>query len=211
MTAGDTAAVITLVADNAYVVNLSVSLTEAQLLAVGQDAELTITSTGEVVAGSVASVSNVNSGNAYQQSYAVSIAIPDPGFDIRIGAATRMTITVAASTGVLVVPTSAITDAAGDATVQVVGADGAATETPIVTGAIGTEYTEVTSGIEEGADVVLADLTQEVTTEDEESETSGLLGGLDSESEDSGEFEMPEGFSPPSGGGGDFQPPTMNG
>ncbi|WP_084076785.1 biotin/lipoyl-binding protein [Demequina sp. NBRC 110057] len=211
VTAGDTAAVITLVADNSYVVNLSVTLTEAQLLEVGQDAELTLTSTGDVVEGSVSSVSNVNSGNAYQQSYAVAVAVPDPGIDIRIGAATRMTITVAASTDVLVVPTSAISDAAGDATVQVVGDDGAVTETPIVTGAIGTEYTEVVSGLDSGADVALADLTQELTTDEEESESSGLLGGLDSESEDSDEFQMPEGFTPPSGGGGDFQPPTMNG
>ncbi|WP_062517884.1 efflux RND transporter periplasmic adaptor subunit [Demequina gelatinilytica] len=191
VTGGDTSTAITLIADNTYLVSLSVSLTEAQLLEAGQDAELTLTSTGEVVAGTVSSVSHVNSGNDYSQSYAVTIAVPDPGFDIRIGAATRMQITVASATGVLVVPTSAISDAAGDATVQVVGEDGAASSVAIETGAIGAVYTEVLSGLDAGDQVVLADLTASVTSDDESSDSSGgLLSGLDGDSGSSDQQQM---------------------
>ncbi|MFV0633190.1 efflux RND transporter periplasmic adaptor subunit [Demequina sp.] len=202
VSASSTDAVITLVADNAYLVSLSVSLTEVQLLAVGQEAQVTLSSTGDVVDGVVASVSNVNSGNSFSQSYAVTVAIPDPGFDIRIGAATRMQITVAGSSDVLVVPTSAVTDAAGDATVQVLAANGTVSEVAIVTGAIGSVYTEVASGIEQGDEVVLADLSLEITSEEtEESESRGLLSGLNEEDSDGGDMQMPGGGQMPGRGG----------
>ncbi|WP_062522964.1 biotin/lipoyl-binding protein [Demequina silvatica] len=209
VTAGDTTAAITVVSDNSYLVELSVGLTEAQLLAVGQEAGLTLTSSGEVVDGVVSSVSNVNSGNDFAQAYAVTIAVADPGFEIRIGAATRMSITVAGATGVLVVPTSAVADAAGDATVQVVGEDGTATQAAIETGAVGAVYTEVTSGLEAGDEVILADLTTELTSGDEESEeSSGLLGGLDSGSSETEDQQMQ---FPGGGAGGGMVPPGFAG
>jgi len=200
VSAADTEAVITIVADNSYLVTLAVSLTEVQLLAAGQPAALTLTSSGEVVDGSVSSVSTVNSGNAWSQSYAVTIAVPDPGFDIRIGAATRMQITVAASTDVVVVPTSAVADAAGEATVQVIGDDGTATALQVQTGAIGATYTEIISGLEAGDEVVLADLNQEITSDEEES-SGGLLSGLNEEDESDEGFQGPGGGQLPGGGG----------
>ncbi|WP_062312968.1 efflux RND transporter periplasmic adaptor subunit [Demequina rhizosphaerae] len=213
VSAGDTTAAITLVADNSYLVELSVSLTEAQLLEVGQEAELTLSSSGDVVDGVVSSVSNVNSGNDFSQSYAVTIAVPDPGFSIRIGAATRMTITVAGASGVLVVPTSAVADAAGDATVQVIGEDGLATDVAVETGAIGAVYTEIASGLEDGDEVILADLTADLTSDDEEASdgSGGLLSGLSSDDESS---EGPQMGQMPGGGmqqGGGMAPPGFSG
>ncbi|WP_062318349.1 efflux RND transporter periplasmic adaptor subunit [Demequina maris] len=211
VTAGDTTAAITLVADNSYLVELAVSLTEAQLLAVGQEAELTLTSSGDVVDGTVSSVSNVNSGNDFAQSYAVTIAVPDPGFSIRIGAATRMRITVAGASGVLVVPTSAVSDAAGDATVQVAGDDGIAAAIAVETGAIGAVYTEITSGLEAGDAVILADLTADLTSDDDSSDGSGgLLSGLSSEDEST---DVPQMGQMPGGGqqGAGMAPPGFSG
>ncbi|MDN4476134.1 HlyD family efflux transporter periplasmic adaptor subunit [Demequina sp. SYSU T00192] len=213
VTAGDTATAITLVADNSYLVELSVSLTEAQLLAVGQEAELTLSSSGDVVDGVVSSVSNVNSGNDFAQAYAVTIAVPDPGFSIRIGAATRMRITVAGATGVLVVPTSAVADAAGDATVQVIGDDGLATQVSVETGAIGAVHTEIASGLEDGDAVILADLTADLTSDDGDDGdgSGGLLSGLSSEDESS---DAPQMGQMPGGGmqqGGGMAPPGFSG
>jgi len=127
----------------------------------------------------VSSVSTVNSGNTFSASYAVAIAVADPGFEIRIGAATRMQITVADASDVLVVPTSAVSDSLGDATVLVAGDDGLPQSTAIEAGAVGSEYTEVRSGLEAGQEVILADLTEALTSGDSESsDSSGLLGGL---------------------------------
>jgi len=202
VSAADASAMITILADNTYLVELGVSLTEAQLLAVQQPAELTLTSTGEVVEGVVSSVSSVNSGNSFSQSYAVTIAIADPGFEIRIGAATRMQITVAGATGVLVVPTSAVSGATGDATVQRVGDDGEATTTSIVAGAIGSTYTEVVSGLEVGDTVVLADLSIGLSSEDTAPESSGgLLSGLSDEEQSTDTSGVPAG-GPQQGGTG---------
>ncbi|WP_430867069.1 efflux RND transporter periplasmic adaptor subunit [Demequina aurantiaca] len=203
VSADDAAAGITLVADNSYLVQVSVGLEQARLLEVGQPADLSLLATGQVAEGVVSSVSTVNGGDAYSASYAVAIAIPDPGFDIRIGAATRMQITVANATGVLVVPTSAVTDSAGDATVMVPDEDGTAQATPIVTGAVGSEYTEVVSGLEAGQQVILADLSQAVTSDEADAEDSGgLLGGLGDSTESDVQGPGGEGFTPPGQGGG---------
>lgn len=205
--AGDTSAAITVIADNTYLVSLSVSLTQARLLAVGQGAELTLLSDNQVVDGTVSSVSTVNSGNNFAQAYAVTISVPDPGFDIRIGTATRMQITVASATDVLVVPTSAVSDATGAATVQVVGDDGTAQTVSVTTGAVGPEYTEIASGLTKGQQVVLADLSLKLSTgSDDSSSTGGLLSGLSTDNSttqqqfpDPGNFQPPDGFQPPSG------------
>jgi hypothetical protein len=170
---------ITLVADNTYLVQLAVGLESARLLEVGQTAELTLVADGQVAQGVVSSVSTVNIGNAFSASYAVTIAVADPGFEIRIGAATRMQITVADASDVLVVPTSAVSDSLGDATVLVAGDDGLPQSTAIEAGAVGSKYTEVRSGLEAGQEVILADLTEALTSGDSESsDSSGLLGGL---------------------------------
>ncbi|MCR6711296.1 MAG: HlyD family efflux transporter periplasmic adaptor subunit [Demequina sp.] len=211
VSAADTSTAITVIADNTYLVNLAVSLTQARMLSVGDAAQLTLLSDNQVVDGTVSSVGTVNSGNSFQQSYAVTIAVPDPGFEIRIGTATRMAITVASATGALVVPTSAVSDATGDATVQVIGDDGKAQTTSVTTGAVGSEYTEITSGLEKGQQVILADLSIKLSSgDDSSSSTGGLLSGLgdDSSTTDQrqfpggGDFQPPDGFQPPAGFGG---------
>jgi len=200
VSAGDTTTVITVIADNTYLVQLSVSLSQARMLAVGQAAKLTVLSDNQVVDGTVSSVSTVNTGNSFSQSYAVSIAVPDPGFEIRIGTATRMEITVASATGALVVPTSAVADATGDPSVQIVGEDGTAQTVSVTTGAVGAEYTEITSGLEKGQEVILADLSVKLSTgDDSSSSTGGLLSGLGDDSQSDQQFQGP--------GGGNFQPP----
>ena len=211
VSAADTSTAITVIADNTYLVNLSVSLTQARMLSVGDAARLTLLSDNQVVDGTVSSVGTVNSGNSFQQSYAVTIAVPDPGFEIRIGTATRMAITVASATGAIVVPTSAVSDATGDATVQVIGDDGMAQTVSVTTGAVGSEYTEITSGLEKGQQVILADLSIKLSSgDDSSSSTGGLLSGLgdDSSTTDQrqfpggGDFQPPDGFQPPAGFGG---------
>lgn len=202
VTAGDTSTAITVVADNSYLVELSLGLSDVQLVKVGQDVSLTIVSTGQVVPGTVSGVSILNAGNSYVQSYTVTVAVPDPGFEIRLGAATRLAITVAQASGVLVVPTSAVADAAGAATVTVLDA-GKPSVVSVTTGAIGSEYTEITSGLEEGQAVVLADMGATVVgSESDESGSSGLLGGIDSGDDEQqipggGQFPMPGGGMPP--------------
>ncbi|MGC4175825.1 efflux RND transporter periplasmic adaptor subunit [Demequina sp.] len=211
VSAADTTTAITIVADNTYVVNLAVSLTQARMLEVGQPATLTLLSDNQQVEGTVSSVSTVNSGNSFSQTYAVKIAVPDPGFEIRIGTATRMAITVADATGVLVVPTSAVSDATGEATVQVIGEDGTPQVVNVTTGAVGAAYTEITDGLEKGQQVVLADLAFELSSDDDSSSTGGLLSGLDDSSDEQQQGPGGGNFQPPGdfqGGGGFGGPPS---
>lgn len=192
VTAGGTSAAITLVADNTFLVQITLPLTSAQLVEVGHEAQVTLLASGDRLDGTVSQVSNLNSGNTFSQSYSATIAVSDPGFEVRIGAAARMLITVAQSSQVLVVPTSAVSDAAGDASVLVVNDSGATEQVSIDVGAVGAEYIEVTSGLAEGDQVVLADLSATLVGDDSDEESSGgLLTGLGEDSDS--DSELPQG------------------
>ncbi|MFT4230425.1 MAG: hypothetical protein QM602_09065, partial [Microbacterium sp.] len=95
---------------------------------------------------------------------------------IRIGATAQATLSLAAAEDVLTVPTSAVTVSGTQATVLVL-TDGTTVATPVEIGAIGAERIQITSGLEEGDRVVLADLTQEIGTDDDD-DTSASLSDL---------------------------------
>jgi hypothetical protein len=64
------------------------------------------------------------------------------------------TVTVARSANALVVPNLAITHTGGQAYVNVYSA-GQPVQTPIETGVVGDQFTEVTGGVNEGEQIVL--------------------------------------------------------
>jgi hypothetical protein len=83
--------------------------------------------------------------------------------------------------------------------------DGSPVDVEVERGAVGTELTEITSGLSEGDVVVLADLSQQLSSGDEET-SSGLTGlGGSSDSEDQ-QQSFPQGGMPGGGsfGGGSF-------
>ena len=75
---------------------------------------------------------------------------------------------------VLLVPNSAITTQGGQTYVQVVSPNGTAEERIIQTGISSWQYTEVTSGLSEGEQVVVSDTT---TPQQEEPEGQWIQGG----------------------------------
>ncbi|WP_448631836.1 hypothetical protein [Cellulomonas soli] len=120
-----------------------------------------------------------------------------------------MHVTVAGGEQVLTVPSSAVHLDGSTVTVQVL-TDGVAQDVEVTRGAVGTELTEITEGLSEGDEVVLADLTQEMVSDESSTSTglSGLSGSTD-EGSTSGR-QMPDfsGGQMPSGGfGGMGAPP----
>jgi hypothetical protein len=61
-------------------------------------------------------------------------------------------------------------------TVQLPGADGTATSVDVQVGAIGAQFTEITSGVSAGQQVILADLSKPLATSNSNSSNSGLAG-----------------------------------
>ncbi|OCI30989.1 HlyD family efflux transporter periplasmic adaptor subunit [Oerskovia enterophila] len=192
--ASSTSAVVTVLGADGYVVETTVPLTAVVSLAVGQETAVTVSDDPTVRTGTVSSIGVLSTSTSSTPEYPVTIALDPQDETLYEGSSAQASITVAGGTDVLVVPTSAVR-ATGTARTVAVLRDGTVTDVTVEVGAVGQETTEITSGLEAGDEVVLADLTQEIVT-DEESST-GLTGLGDSGStQQRGQM--------PSGGGGQF-------
>ena len=199
VSAGSDSAVITVQGDGGYIVEATVSLTKIENVEVGQTAEVTLPAFGSTYTAEVSSIGVLNVSSTSTPSYTVTIAVDTGEESPRIGATANAEVELSDALDVLTVPTSAVTRSGATATVTRLN-DGTPETVTVTLGAIGSERTEIVDGLSEGDVVVLADLTQEIATEEEETSTG--LTGLGGSSEDS--FEFPGGGEFPSG---DFSPP----
>lgn len=131
---------------------------DAARLASDQDASVTfdaapnVTMTGKVIA--VASSATVTSGVV---NYYATISLDSASNALKEGMTSNATVVVSSATNVLTVPNLAITRLGGQAYVNLY-ANGQQVQTAIETGVVGDTYTEVTSGLTEGQQVVIPTL-----------------------------------------------------
>jgi HlyD family secretion protein len=174
VTASSTTAVITVLGDAGHTVTATLSLAVIDVVEVGQTAQVTVASTDEVLTGRVSSIGVLNVSESSTPSYTVVITLDPTDARLFDGASAQAAIGVGGNEQTLTVPTSAVHVLAGATTVTVLR-DGEPVEVEVTTGAVGSELTEVLSGLEAGEVVVLADLTQSLTGDDAETD-SGLTG-----------------------------------
>jgi HlyD family secretion protein len=106
----------------------------------------------------------------------VSSAIPEE-FQLREGLTVTVTIVVEEKTDVLLVPNSAITGQGGQTYVQVVSADGNLTEREIQTGISDYQFTEVTSGLDEGEQIAVPQGAATTSTTEQGGPRGGIMFG----------------------------------
>ncbi|PFG17275.1 HlyD family secretion protein [Propionicimonas paludicola] len=162
-----------------------------QLVKVGQSVTVapagsTTTLSGKITAIAALATSGTSGDTA---TYTTTALIEDPTGRLPSGSKAGVTIPVKAVTGVVRVPASAVTPTGtGAATVQVVTSAAAPTAktTQVSTGAVGGGWVEISSGLEAGSMVVLADNTAEIpanqtnrrrTTTTSTSGTAATTGG----------------------------------
>jgi HlyD family secretion protein len=124
-------------------------------LAVGQPATITLPDQTAPVTGKVSQISPAGTVSGRLVRYGVLIAFDQAPADLLLGQSANVAVTTAQASGVLYVPSSAVTGIDGDtATVKV--RSGRHDEPRTVTvGLRGDQYTEIKSGISEGEQVVL--------------------------------------------------------
>jgi len=124
-------------------------------LAVGQPATITLPDRTDAVTGKVSQISPAGTVSGRLVRYGVLIAFDQVPSDLLLGQSASVAVTTAQSTGVLYVPSSAVSGIQGTtATVKV--RNGTRDETRTVTvGLRGDQYTEIKSGLSEGEQVVL--------------------------------------------------------
>ncbi len=131
---------------------------DASKLAFNQDTQVTfdavpnLTISGHVVA--VASSATVQSGVV---NYYATVALNQTNPALKQGMTSNATVVVSKATNAIVVPNLAITRLGGQAYVNVY-VSGKEVQTMIQTGVVGDQFTEVTGGLNEGAQVVIPTL-----------------------------------------------------
>jgi multidrug efflux pump subunit AcrA (membrane-fusion protein) len=140
-----------------YEATASLDLTDVVHVEVGQPAALMPDGMTAAVAGHVVSVSALPDSSASTTTYRVTVGLDSDTSSLRNGAIGSLSIVTATAKGVLAVPSSAVTSVGARHVVRVV--DGAtATATPVGVGVVGDTWTEITSGLRAGQQVVVADL-----------------------------------------------------
>lgn len=144
---------------------VSVTFSESDIgsIKVGQTGQITFPAVDGVTAtGTVVSIDpNPTTSNSVV-SYGAVVRLKSVPKQVRLGQTAQVVITTASATGVVGVPTLAITTF-GDRSMVTVVKDGVATRTPVETGIAGTTYTEITSGLQAG-DRVQLDLATSTST-----------------------------------------------
>jgi HlyD family secretion protein len=138
-------------------------------LAVGQKATVTPAG-GTPVEGTVTSIGALPVEDAQEVVYPVTVTVAEPPAVLAPGSSAVAAIEVARAQDVLTVPTSAVTDGM----VRVL-AGKELTMIPVTVGAVGPTRTEITDGVAEGDEVVLADLDAELPTGDDTQGPGGFL------------------------------------
>ena len=148
--------------------------------------------------GAVSSIGVLNASTSMSDpSYTVIVAVDETEEPLFDGASAQIVITVADEDETLTVPSSAVHVDGAATTVQVLSV-GAVRDVAVEVGAVGSELTEVVSGLTEGDEVVLADLS-EVLVSDDEGSTGSSLSSLTGSTDRTGPTGMPGGQLPAGG------------
>ena len=168
---------IVVVADGGFEVTTKVSVDDLTDLEVGQAATVAPDGVDDPIAGEVVRIAVAPDTSDGANTYAVTIGLTGDTSTLGNGSTAAVEIVTAASTDAIAVATSAVTVDGQAATVQLL-VDGKPEVTEVTIGAIGTTWTEVTEGLEEGDVVVLADLDEPLPGSATESTSQGSQGAI---------------------------------
>lgn len=195
-TTASTAQVV-IVGTDSWTVDVTVDDSEVALIAVGDQAELTLEDATDTVFGVVSEIGLISTSTGGVAAFPVSIEItgqPDGVYD---GVDADVSIVYERRTDVLTVPSAAVRTVDGESVVTQAGDDGGEVTTPVTVGETVGDLTEITAGLAEGDEVL-------VTVVPETDQGTGRTGdGV--LPFDPSQMQLPEDFDPSQlPGGGQF-------
>jgi RND family efflux transporter MFP subunit len=189
---GDSASAgaVTIVGTGSAVVTFELPLSTRQLVKVGQQVTVTPAGSTRTLTGKITAISSLETSGTSGSSptYATTVSVADADGLLATGAKASVLIPVKSAANVLRVPVSAVTPTGtGTATVQVVDAANATTAATVEvqTGAVGGGWVQITSGLDAGKLVVLADNTAAIPS-NQSNRRLGTSTGSSSSSRSSG-------------------------
>jgi len=170
-------------------------------LEVGDQAEITPDGATATVFGTIASIGLLSTSDQGVAAYPVTVDVTPGQEGLHDGVSADVDLVYERRTDVLTVPSLAVTTTDGKSTVTTVDADGKESTVEVTTGETSGNLTEITSGLAEGDEVVLAVFTPGGNRNGQQGENGGpqLQGNLPE-----GVFQggPPEGFTGQSFPGG---------
>lgn len=161
------AGAVTVIAEGLTSVELAVSATQVEQLETGQVANVTPAGSEQALSGKVTLVGQVPDTSSGTSTFPVTVTLDETGLDLLAGNTATVEVVVGSAEDVVTIPASALSDG----TVTVVD-DDTTQRTQVTTGLVGTTRVEITDGLEEGQQVVLADLSQDLPGGDTSGEES---------------------------------------
>ena len=156
-----------------------VEIVEGQSVRLEFDALPDETREGEVTHVALQGVVDASGGSL--TTYEVTVSVPDPPALLRVGMTAQVDIITAENADVVAAPVAALRVKGDQTVVNVVAADGTIQEVAVETGFQGSNFVEITSGLQGGETVVVGDVgTFPVVSSDDEFETgSGPPPGVE--------------------------------
>ncbi len=181
VTASSTTSTIVIVGHGGYEIWTTVGINDIANIKLGDTATVTPDASNQTLAGKVVWIGAATTSTTSTTTYPVVIGLTEPATGLRNGAMASTTIQEAqTNTSALTVPTSAV-HTTNRLRVVTVLANGKTTSVRVQVGVVGAETTQITSGLQAGQTVVLADLHAPVPSSNTNtSANAGLAAGLGS-------------------------------
>ena len=145
-----------IVGTTSWEVDLSVTDSQVGLLKVGDQAQITSSTSTTTLFGTVSSIGLISSSSGATASYPIVVDVTGAQTGLHDGTSVTVEVIYKQLTNVLEVPSAAVTTANGASSVTVVAADGSKTVTAVQVGLSSGGYTQITSGLSEGDNVLVA-------------------------------------------------------
>jgi macrolide-specific efflux system membrane fusion protein len=196
-----------IVGTDAWQTSVSVSESDVALLAVGNQAELTTSSSTETIYGTVTEIGLLSSSSGGVASYPVTVAVTGSPEGLHDGESVDVSIIYERRTDVLTVPASAVTTEDGQSVVTQEGADGGTVTTAVTVGETSGNLVEITEGLAEGDEVLVTTFSPRASGSGDGSGSGdtqqGFPGGGEMPDFSSGEMpDFSQGGFPGGGGNG---------
>jgi macrolide-specific efflux system membrane fusion protein len=152
---GGGTAFATLVDPTTMVVTVSWPESDAVKVSVGQSATITVASLGTPLTGKVTSLDTTSTVVSNVVTYAGTVTLDEVPDGLRSGMTATISVVTASKSGVIAIPTAAITTKSGTSTVTV-SQNGQSTSRTVTLGLKGDGTTEIASGLSAGDQVVMS-------------------------------------------------------
>ena len=171
--ANSSTATVVIIGTQAFETTATLTSTQVTSIKVGDTANVLVDGATKSIVGTVSQVGPVQSSDG-TYSYPLVVSLPTSATGLFTGSTAAVSVITSEAKNVLALPTSAV-DTNGTQHYVLVLSGGSLTDKSVKVGLVGYTFTQVTSGLNEGDRVVLADYSEAVPTSN--TATVGGFGG----------------------------------